>query len=114
MKKLLFALITITITSLSIQARNLEISEEKFNKVEMNVEALMKVISYPEFRVIVPDTADIKYIDLIIIDNILKVSYSKPYYKDLLQNSPVRLILAMPDSVEIVTTKDYELKKTKD
>lgn len=116
MKKTLFTLITIIImASLSITAKTkvCEVSVEKFDKVEMNVEALISIIKSDTCRVSV-DTMDIKYLDLIVMDNILKVSYSKPYYKEMLKNSPVILNLWLPDSVKVVTTREYELKKTKD
>lgn len=114
MKKVLFTLFTIIITSLSISAKDNEISVEKFDKVEMNVEALMEIIKSPECRVLVPDTSDIKYLDLIVVNNILKVSYKKPYYKEVLKDYPIVLRVWAPDTVKIVTTREYELKKTKD
>ena len=110
MKKLIL-LLSIIITSFgTVIAQNFEPNTEKFDKIEMNVEACMKVIRTDScFSVIIPDTTDLKYLDLVIVDNILKVSYKNPTYKYLLTD-PVRIIVRVPDSVVIKPNRDYTLK----
>ena len=110
MKRLILLLSILATSFGTIIAKDFEPTIEKFDKIEMNVEACMKVIRTDScFSVIVPDTNKLKYLDLIIVDNILKVSYKKPSYKELL-GGPVRMFISVPDSVEIKPTRDYTIK----
>ena len=109
--KRLILLLNIIFTSFgTIIAKDYEPTTEKFDTIEMSIEACMKVIRTDScFSVIIPDTTNLKYLDLIVVNNILKVSYKNQNYKDLI-NGPIRMIIWAPDTVEIKPHKDYTIK----
>ena len=108
--KRLILLLNIIFTSFgTIIAKDYEPTTEKFDKIEMNIEACMKVIRTDScFSVIIPDTTNLRYLDLIVVNNILKVSYKNKYYKELLEG-PVKMIIWVPDTVEIKPHRDYTI-----
>lgn len=110
--KRLILLLSIIITSFgTIIAKDFEPNTEKFDKIEMNVEASMKVIRTDScFSVIIPDTLNLKYLDLRIEDNTLKISYKNSLFKELMRKDPIRIIVKVPDSVIIKPNRDYTLK----
>ena len=109
--KRLILLLSIVITSFgTVIAQKIEPITEKFEKIEMNVEACVKVIRTDScFSVIIPDTVAMKCLDLNIVDKVLKVSYKTPIYKSLLID-PIRIIVMIPDTVEIRSNREYTLK----
>lgn len=114
MKKTIYTLLIMIMTSLNIAARNCEVLVEKFNTVEVNVNTTMKLVKSDSCGVIIPSIEDKKYLDLKVVDNTLKVSYKKSYYRDVIAR-PVRITLLIPDTVKIVTTREYTtVKKTND
>ena len=91
--KRLILLLNIIFTSFgTIIAKDYEPTTEKFDKIEMNIEACMKVIRTDScFSVIIPDTTNLRYLDLIVVNNILKVSYKNKRYKELLEDEKPKL-----------------------
>ena len=115
MKKTIYTLLIMIMTSLNIAARDCEVYTEKFNTVEVNVITNMKLVKSDTCGVIIPSIEDKRYLDLKVVDNTLKVSYKKFYYRDIITN-PVRITLLIPDTVRIVTTREYRksIKKIND
>lgn len=114
MKKTIYTLLIMIMTSLNIIAKNNVIELEKFEIVEMNVKAKMLVIRSANQEVLIPDTTAMKYLDLKVVDNTLKVNYKKAHYKEVVE--PVTIVLKVSDSIKVTTTRDYKhtVKKTID
>jgi hypothetical protein len=115
MKKIIYTLLIMTMTSLNIAANNCEVTTEKFDTVEMNVKALMKVVKADSYRVSIPNKSEKDFLDFVIVDSVLKVTYKRPYYKEITE--PITLIIEVPNKVRIITTREYTqhiTRKTKD
>ena len=98
--------------SLNIMASDLVVYTEKFNTVEVNVFTSLKLAKSDLYGIIMPRIEDKRYLDLTVENDTLRVSYKKDYYKDMM-SSPVRIILLIPDTAKIVTTRDYSYSKTR-
>ena len=110
MKKIVYLFFIMAMISLNIMASDFVVYTERFNTVEVNVITSLKLVKSDLYGIIMPRIEDKKYLDLRVEGDTLRVLYKKDYYKDMM-TSPVRITLLIPDTVKIVTTRDYSKTK---
>ena len=101
MKKLILLLLCIFSLSLGYT------QVDTFKKVRVDVPSVILVRSDTIHSICVPDTTLAKCLSVHICDGTLYINYSRPYYRELMKEIPIKMRITTPDSLHITTSKDY-------
>lgn len=83
---------------------------DSFKTIKMNVPSYVTVKTDTLREVYVPDTLMSKCLNIYVRDSILHVDYTKPYYHEIMKE-PIRMRIYTPDSVNIITSKNYKITR---
>ena len=104
MKKILLTLLCV----FSLTFAYTQIDTFKTVKVDIPSHVVVRTDSIKS--VYVPDTTISKYLNIHVCDGTLYINYLKQYYHELLKE-PIKLRISTPDSVNIITSRHYIIKR---